>query len=64
MNTPTIQPTLTGSWRNFSPKLDARTAQLFNQIEQDSLELLRNAGRKSSLVQEEPTPYQAAPQKA
>ena len=58
-----LLPKLT-SWRSFSPKLDAETAQLFNQIEQDTLELLREAGRKSSLVQEEPPPYPATPKNA
>jgi hypothetical protein len=37
MTTTKTPTTLTGSWRNFSPKLDPETAQLFAQIEADSL---------------------------
>jgi len=63
MNTPTTPPTLTGSWRNFSPKLDAETARLFDQLDEDTMELLRKAGRQSSVMMEEPAKYQATPKK-
>jgi len=51
------------TWCNFSPKLDAETARMLDQIDEDTMELLRQAGRQSSLVREEPSPCQKEPKK-
>ena len=53
-------PELTGSWRNFSPKLDPETAEIFRSIEEATLESLRQAGREARL-KEEAAHYQTTP---
>jgi hypothetical protein len=64
MNTAQTEPALKGSWRNFSPKLDSETATLFNEINEATLRSLDNASRQSSILREEPAPYQAEAKKA
>lgn len=49
-------PPLTGSWRTFSPRLDQRVAERFRQIEEGTLEALREAATNSRVMEtsEEP----------
>jgi hypothetical protein len=47
-----IEPSLTGSWRSFSPRLDPEVAAIFKEIEEGTLEALREAARKQGKLME------------
>ena len=53
-STADARATLSGSWRNFSPRLSPEVARVFKQIEEDTLEALRQAGQQADRLMEEP----------
>jgi hypothetical protein len=47
-------PPLTGSWRSFSPNLTPAVAEKFREIEEGTMEALRDAGASSAHLKEAP----------